>query len=366
LESSQTTSKNKWIDRRTKSIFFEFTIFSADSKVFNVVKLTLERTPFGNFVPSSTVYTTEFIHDFRQLNVLLKFAAFVFMLFIVTVNFIANLNSRKTRKNVWIVADFLIVLLSIAFLALSFTRNFYVTALIDQLEASANNDFVSFNLASFHDFSTAIVSSFLVAITAIRLWKILNFSAVFRAFNLTLFASAVPLLSALLIVGIVLLAFAAAIFIINGSQAKIFSTFTKTFLALTANCLGFNRGDQFDDVSHGGNLLGFLVIACMMIVMNIFLFNLLVTIVVIYISRVKEAMQNEPVELTMWEFLGKKWRRIVGKPPQNELKFMHKNYTIDRANHFKLIIEAQLEFIEEYLKEFPETAEKLKKSQKQV
>ena len=342
-------NQNNWIDRRSKAIIIEFTIYSVDSKIFNVVKLVLERTPFGNLIPSHSIITANFLNDFTDWNFLSPVVAFFVILVVLTVKLGLTLHSKKTWKNIWIITDIFIVLLSITFITLSISRNYYVRTLVKKLEASANNQFVSFNLAAFHDFTSIIVSGFLVAVTTVRLWKILDISPVFRSFNLTLIASAVPLVSALIFIGIVLLAFTSIVCLVNGSQAEIYSTFLKTFLALTANSLGFNRGNQFNDLIHGSKFLGFLITASMMLFINIFLLNLLVTIVFIYIAKVKEEMKKElRKEMTVCGYIERKWRKVRGKPVKNDLKFFHRKYTTKRADHIKTTIDAQLDFIAKY------------------
>jgi hypothetical protein len=133
-------------------------------------------------------------------------------------------------------------------------------------------------------------------------------------------------------------------------------------MSLVTYTLGFSRtGEQFGDLMRGGKVIGYLIFFALLIVMNFFLVNLLVTIVIIYIDRVKSEIVKESDEMSMLKFLAKKWRKFIGKPPKNELKFMHRNYTMERANFFKETLDAQVEFIYNYIENFPEMTEELNK-----
>jgi Polycystin cation channel len=341
---------NEWIDRKTKAIFIEISLYSVDSSVFNVITLLLERTTFGNFVISHSLHTGELLVNFTDFEMLLSIFGFLVMLIAIMARSAVKMKSKAFWKSSWSFVDLIIIILSILFIALSLMRNFNVRSLIDKLESSANNEFVSFHLAAFHDDATVILSGFLISITTVRLWKILNFSNTFRAVNLTLYYATTSLLSMIFLLVVVLTAFSSAMYIINGSRSELFSTFMKTFTALMAHSLGFNRNIQHDNLMHGGKSLGILLTALLMIFVNIFLLNIFTTVVCIYNRKCNEKMKEEPQpSVTMWKFIKTKLRKLFGLLPEKELTFLHRNYTIRRANHIKLTVDAQIEFIKKYL-----------------
>lgn len=342
-------SDNNWIDRQTKSLFIEATFYSVDSGIFNVVTLVLERTPFGNWVASSDVQTANLLTGFTAFRILLPFAGFLAGLSILVYTTGTKMKSLSFLKNIWNIVDVVIIILSIAFVTSTFLRNSYVGHLVNQLKTSRNNEFVSFHLVAFHDYATSITAGFLISIATVRLWKTLSFSSRFRALKLTLFDAAHSLTSIAFLFIIFLIGFSSTIYIINGSQSEPFSTFTKTFTVLMAHSLGFNRNIRFDNLMHGGRLLGIFVFAIMMVFVNILMLNMFTTIVCIHIKKIKEEMKKEPTtNITMWKVVKKKFLKIIGKLPKDELKFLHRDFTINRANHIKITIDAHIELLCEY------------------
>lgn len=343
--------ENQWVDRQTKAIFIETSFYSVDSGIFNVVTLALERSPFGNWIASSQIQTSNLLINLSDVNVFLPLIMFLILLTILIKKTVFRIKTFDFFKHVWNIVDLIIIVFSIAFVVSMFMRNVHVGNLIDALKNTRNNEFTSFSYVAFHDSVTTAIAGFLIAISTIRLWKVLNFSRRFRSLNLTLYLASQSLMSIASLLMILLLGFSSTVYVINGMQSELFSTYLKTMTALMAHSLGFSRVIHYEDLMHGGKILGVTFSAFFMGLFNFFLLNIFTSIILVYITKVREEMKKDPpsnVKLT--QVIMKKLRKIFGWAPKNELEFFHREYTTERAQHVINTLDSHIEYLENYLK----------------
>lgn len=338
-----------WIDRQTKALSIETTFYSPDSGIFNVVTLGLERTAFGNWITSHKIFTAEFLIQGRNFGKLLVFAAFVMVLFVLTRKTIRKMASKTFFGKISNIVDLVIIIVAFTWICALLAKHFFVSILIKRLRTLRNNEFVSFQSTVISEFISQVCYGFLVSITAIRLWNILNFSQTFRSMNLTIYYAAYALISTWFLLIIVLVGFSSAIHIINGSESELFTTLMNTFTAMTAQTLKFNKKIQDENVSQGGMILSLSMLAFLMLLVNILLMNMVSSIVVLYSKQVKNKLKEEKVsKVSLWIIAKKRFWRML-KIEEKELTFLHRNYTNTRTEHIKRTIDAQIEFLHKHL-----------------
>jgi hypothetical protein len=121
-------------------------------------------------------------------------------------------------KDVWLLTDVVIILLSVMCIGLFAFRMKMVGRYLDVLETVKHNQFLSyFYLFYIEDFLT-LVAAFLVCIATIRLWKFLRFGVMFRILEKTLAIAADSLLSATLLFVVLLIASASALLLLVGND----------------------------------------------------------------------------------------------------------------------------------------------------
>lgn len=339
-----------WIDKQTKVLFIESTFFSVDSGIFNVVTASLEKTSFGQWISSHNVHTAEFFSHDRSFSKLLLIGWLAAILLILTRSTIRKMTSRKFFKGIANIADLIIILIAFAWIVSQIVRHHLVSDLIKRLKTSRNNEFLPFAVTAFSDSTAEVLYGVLVAITSIRLWNILKFTKTFRALNLTLFYAAGALISTWFLLIFFLIGFSSAINIINETESRLFSTFMNTFTTITAQALKFNSNIHNEKMTKGGHVLSALLFAILILLIIVFLMNMVSSVVVVYNKQVRKELKQNPTEkVFLWKTAKKKLYRILGKNQENELKFMHRSYTINRTEHIKKTIDAQIEFLEKYL-----------------
>lgn len=342
--------KTEWIDRRTKALFIETTFYSVDSGVYNVVTLGLERTPFGNWITSHEVFTASFETGSRYFWKYFGLVLFILIVLTLAKRTISKMSSPMFFRKISNIVDVVIICNATAWIISLILRNVIVNQLLQLLKTLMNNEFVNFQAAAMSDVISDTLYGTLVSITAVRLWNILNFSKTFRAMNLTIYYAAGALLSTAFLLFVFLIGFSGAVHIINGAESELFSSLINTFTTMTAQTLKFSRTIHNESVENNGIALSLSLFAFLMLFISILLMNMVTSIVVVYNKRVKDKMKIESQEkVSLLSIVKKKLRRLFGMKEERELSFMHRNYTMNRADHIKRTIDAQLEFLEKYV-----------------
>ncbi|CAH1383290.1 unnamed protein product, partial [Tenebrio molitor] len=213
--------KKLWINPDTRVIFIEFLLYNANFNIFNAVKLIVEQSASGYIYKRIEIYAVRmlFVQNELEMTTIGFFILFTvwvgMLLFKQSVGLIRKIHTFY--KDLWILTDFVIILLSVMCIGLFALRMQMVGSYLDVLETVKHNQFLSyFYLFYIEDFLT-LVAAFLVCIATVRLWKFLRFGVMFRILEKTLAIAAVTLLSATLLFVILLVASASALLLLVGN-----------------------------------------------------------------------------------------------------------------------------------------------------
>lgn len=341
-----------WIDHKTRVVFIEVTFFTMDASIFNVVTLIMERNSYGKWTTSHDVHTTKPFVTFSQLPIVIS--CFLLLTLILLVRIMFNcfeMKSWQYFKNFWNSVDLAIVVLTIAYIFTFYTRSEYVVELMDELQRSRNNEFVSFYWTTRMDIIVDVLSGLLISITTMRMWHVLNYYETFRLLNRTLAQSAFSLLSITFMMSIFLIGFCSCIHIINGANSEAFSTLGKTLTSITALSFGFIGSVKSEDLMNGGGKLGIILYIILMISITILLLNMFITIVCVFFQNAKNEVKPKR-KVKLWKLIKKRIRTLLGFP-EKDFTILHKEYTIARSIYFKHVIDAHFECLEKYIENHP-------------
>lgn len=303
----QFLKNQNWLDNRTIAVFIDFTLYNTDSKIFSVCSILVEQTPFGGLAWGLNVQSVQLLWNMNEISLKWWFLIGLYVLQVLQFGKVLIVRSWFVAgffQSRWNCVDFVIVLLNILFLIVSISREYYVLYVIKTFLLSKKVDFVDFRSACWIGYLKDIITGFLICLATIRIWKLLQFSSIFRIFNRTLYTSSVPLLSTILGIHIFLFAVSLSAEILNGAQTEIFSRYLKSMTSIMSFSFGFDSRTDPDDLSHGGGVLGFLLYLILMFVVAIFLINMFITLICNHFSNAREERDREPAnKLTYWQFL---------------------------------------------------------------
>ncbi|XP_061398322.1 polycystin-2 [Musca vetustissima] len=305
--------ENSWLDDRTLMVLIDFTLYSADGNIFSLISLMAEQTPFGGVIWNFKVQSVALLTNVDQLSCWWCLLIIIYTLQLIEFSNVLFLKWWWcTEEGVggffhssWNCVDLVIILLNVIITALLLIREFLVKALLLALISSHKLEHLDFRHANLVDYMATVAIGFLVALTTLRLWKILQFASVFRLFTRTLYSAAGSLITTLLGIHIFLFAIGFAAEIVNGSQAEAFSRYLKSLTSIMSFSFGFNSHTRPEDLSHGGNILGFIIYLILMFVVAIFLINMFITLICDHLAAAREERDNQKREyrLSYWEYL---------------------------------------------------------------
>jgi hypothetical protein len=325
----------KWIDVvNTKLIVIELCTYSESTKIFNVLKVIFEKNGAGNFLASYEIHASNFITNGRSFLLLVIYIAIVF--FIV--------KRRFQFQSIWSIVDRILLTNGTLLAMLIYLRNFYVNQLISELKVYKSNQFVGFQHAQFFDQCVTILLGFLIAITTIRFWKVLQIFKIFKIFNQTLFQALNALMSMAICIFIILAGATGALQLTSKSFSLL-----NTFTSCIALIMGFDFKTTEHEISTYNN---YLVDFCKMftvVAINILILNLLISIICDYYENARTGVHEN---FSLVHVVKSKLKNLFKKslfPAKREVKFFHQHYDTARANQVKVVITSYLDLFDKYL-----------------
>lgn len=305
----------------------------------------------GYFELSHNIMSVQLLTIFENLS---GTTVFIFMSYVVIILvFICRIvlsllqtNLKQYFSKIWNIVDLIIIAQSLGIIAIFFIRNQYVRSLLVQLDQSRNNEFVSFIFAGFFDQFMLWWSGFLICISTIRAWKILNFIFIFRVFSTTLVNSARELIASTIVTFLFITCFGMLFYHLNNDKSASFSSLSKSCSSLIAILFGFITDRlSSNEILGGGNWFELLLYLISLGTVAIYLMNMIVTVACTYFSVVRqETKLIEKEQFSFWDFLKEEYCRLVdAKETPKNIRSQSRNATVRKSKERLENLEKRLE-----------------------
>ncbi|XP_001985625.2 polycystic kidney disease 2-like 2 protein [Drosophila grimshawi] len=286
-----------WLTWKTTAVFMDFTLFNADANIFTICTLLVEQTPFGTILSNARIISAK-LHFVAQLG---KGGLIVLIIYIIVViQFFKALvmviwYEPIKLRSMWTKLDLIIFVLNITVIILVSVQEFMVSQLLAKVESSSKLEFLDFRMPTrLHEWTRNMLG-FLVCLTTMRLWRVLQFASVFQLFASTLYSAWQALASTAMIILTFLVGFGIAVVTINGNNADSFSQLFKSIISSLCFSFGFSSQITPNDLFYGGRLLGLVLYLILAFFVALLMTNLFVSIINDYFSRAKR-MRDEKHE----------------------------------------------------------------------
>ena len=229
-----------WIDRQTRVVILEFTLYNSNSNLFTYAKFVAEFPEVGGVIP----YTD--IHVFRLYNnsdsifflqfffVLIVVAATVYMLYEICSN------GFTYFKAIWNWLDMLALVMSYTTIIIFVIKILIRNKTIDLFHEDMNA-YVSFENLAFYDFVVNTTHGVLVFLLSIRVSKILGYSSKINEMAAVITTSAADLAGFLVIFGFTYFAYVELGTLLFGKGTAKYRDLFQTYGTLTEAIVGKNR-----------------------------------------------------------------------------------------------------------------------------
>ncbi|XP_069123530.1 polycystin-2-like isoform X2 [Argopecten irradians] len=303
----------RWIDRGTRAVFIDFTVYNANINLFCVIRFLVEFPATGGAIPSWTFRTVKLIRYVTVQDYFIMACECIFVLFIVYYIVEESLEIKKHKlsyfKNVWNILDILVILIAILCVAFDVYRTVEVdnklSVLLENPDKYADFEFLSYWQTRF-DNAIAIA----VFLAWIKIFKYISFNKTMTQLSSTLGRCAKDLAGFAVMFFIIFLAFTQLGYLLFGTQVKDFSNFQNSFFTLFRIILG---DFDFHQLEAANRILGPIFFMLFVFFVFFVLINMFLAIINDTYSEVKGDMANQKNEFEMGDYFKRGYMKMVEK-----------------------------------------------------
>ena len=292
-----------WIDKYTRAVFVELTVFNAPANLFSSVTYLVELAGTGGATTFLKVDTFRLYQHVGAWTAVVAFCEFVAVVTVVIVFYVTCRKIFKKRRsffrNSWNVVDVAQIALCFSAVGLFFIRLLNTKWTINKVQENPFV-FISFHYAiKWDEISTYVIGS-IVFIATLKFLQLLSFNRHIAVLGHTISRAAKGLLPLGLEALLIVFAFNIFGYVVFGSKVEGFSTFITTFETTMAMILG---KAYFRDLSHAERTLGPFFFASFVITMQFFMLNMFMAVIMDTYSDVNSEIDGSSPEFEMAGFL---------------------------------------------------------------
>jgi len=304
---------NLWIDRATRAIFLDFTVYNANINLFCQVKIVFELPASGGVYVSFLLRPLKLIRYVSIMDyvVLVCEGIFCFFLFYYTVEEILEIRKNGTGyfNSVWSFVDIIIIAMGIVCVSLNIYRQVSVSnklnSLLDNDQQFVNFDFLCYAQTQFNQVIAAITF-----LAWIKVFKYTSFNKTMTQLSMTLSRCAKDVAGFAVMFFIVFLAYAQLGYLIFGTQVAGFNTVQDSIYTLFRVILG---DFDFESLEAANRILGPLYFLTYVFFVFFVLLNMFIAIINDTYGEVKEELSNQKSEIELASFFKKGYNKVLDK-----------------------------------------------------
>ena len=302
---------NGWIDRSTRAVFIDFTVYNANINMFCIVKLVAEFLPTGGIITSHEILVQKLLRYVNSKdNILFGFeiALIIFVIYYIVEEVIEIcLFKMKYFTQYWSVLDNLILIQIIAGAAISLYRSVTINDLISEAETNTQS-FTSFETIGYYESIYNDLAAICLFFSWIKIFKYISFNKTMRHFSTTLSRCSRDILSFAVMFFIIFFAFSQLGLLLFGTILKDFATFHDSTYTLFRIILG---DFDFLALEQASTLLGPIFFITYIFCVFFILLNMFLAIINDTYSEVKAELNAETgTALEFGDYIKKGFKRI--------------------------------------------------------
>ncbi|XP_067952038.1 polycystin-2-like [Watersipora subatra] len=306
--------ENRWINRGTRVVFLDFTIYNPNVNLFCVAKLIVEYPPSGGALSSQKFTTVKLLRYVTVSDYIIMGCEFVFIAYIIYYLIeelieMKNEGCGKYFTEFWNWMDVLVIIIAIVCICFNFYRTITVEKVLERL-LSAPDEFADFESLGYWQMQF----NYGVALTAFfswgKLFKYISFNKTMTQLTDTMSQAKKDLASFAIMFFIVFFAFAQVGYLLFGTQVNDFRSIADVLLTQLRIILGdFN----FYELEATHPILGPLYFIIYIVFVFFILFNMFLAIINDTYSSVKEASAEKTNEFEVMDFFKGQYNKLLEK-----------------------------------------------------
>ncbi|XP_031568814.1 polycystin-1-like [Actinia tenebrosa] len=312
IKSMQKLELEIWIDRYTRAIFTEFSLYNAYSNFFCVVTMLTEIIPTGgyyHYVQFRPIRLYRYTGP-EQLTIMAFEIIYFAFLFMFTYSEIKELYRRRKKyfEDPWNYLEFLVIGMSFSAVGLYFARFAFGKFAVKSMKENPN-DFISFTyLLLLEEYQVATLG-FAVFFAILKSLRLLRFNRRMSLLTETVKACGKPLFSFFIMFMVIFLAYVQFAIIVFGPHDENYSSFTTCVSTMMSLTLG---GFDFDALMANNRIFGPIFFFTYMIYVFMILVNVFLSIINDTLAEVKSDVDLQPNDFEIVDFVMHQIKMIAG------------------------------------------------------
>nr|AKN21732.1 PKD2L-2 [Schmidtea mediterranea] len=304
---------NRWLDRNTRAVLVDFTIYNANINLFCIIKLVGEFPPVGGVLPSYEFRTVKLIRYVNPLDFFVLACEILFVLYLLyyIIEELIEIDKHKSAYfcSLWNVLDVIVLSLGVICVSFHIYRMYMIQTMLSKLLENGNIH-PNFEYLSFWQLQYDNLSAFLLFLAITKIFKYISFNKMMTQLISTLNYCLKDLVGFSLMFFIVFLAFAQAGYLIFGSQLANYREFYICIFTLFRIIL---NDCNFKELLPLNPILGPLYFILYVFFVFFILFNMFLAILDDAYGDIKEELEEKENEFEITDFLKEKSRKVFEK-----------------------------------------------------
>lgn len=221
-----------WIDKYTRAIFLEFTVYNPSINLFSVSTLLAEFQPNGGVFSSfrfEPCNLLPYMNSALLFQVICEITYFAFTVFFVIKEITYIIKQKKQYfLQFWNLVDLGICVMSVTAIVIYFYRLFSINRLTEYFKETHGNEYMKFQYIGYWSEISNYIMGFLVFFATLKFMKLLRFNRKISLLSDTLKNSSKDLIHFSIILNVVFLAFIQVFYLVFMSHLDIFKTFVSS------------------------------------------------------------------------------------------------------------------------------------------
>ncbi|KAG8435262.1 hypothetical protein GDO86_013277 [Hymenochirus boettgeri] len=313
LMQLQNLKNNLWLDRGTRAIFVDFSVYNANINLFCVLRLVVEFPATGGAIPSWQIRTVKLIRYVSGWDYFIIACEIIFCVFIFyyVVEELLELRIHKCRyfTSIWNILDIVVILLSLVAIGFHIFRTMEVNRLLGTLLKQPTM-YADFEFLAFWQTQYNNMNAVNLFFAWIKIFKYISFNKTMTQLSSTLARCAKDILGFAIMFFIVFFAYAQLGYLLFGTQVETFSTFVKCIFTQFRIILG---DFDYDAIDNANRILGPIYFVTYVFFVFFVLLNMFLAIINDTYSEVKEELSNQKNELQFSDILKQGYKKTLLK-----------------------------------------------------
>ncbi|KAM4810021.1 polycystin-2 [Rhinophrynus dorsalis] len=297
--------RNLWLDRGTRAVFIDFSVYNANIDLFCIVSLLAEFPATGGLITSwqfQTVKLVRYISTFDYFLAACEIAFCLFILYYIVEEFLEiRIHRLHYFRSLWNCVDIVIIVLSLTVIGIHLYKKSLEDEPLNKLLADPNV-FPNFEALAYWQMHFNELAAAAVFFVWVKLFKFVNFNRTMTQLSTTMSRCTKDMLGFAVMFFIVFLAYAQFAYLVFGTQVHDFSTFQDCIFTQFLILMGdFN----FSEVEESNRILGPIYFTTFVFFMFFILLNMFLAIMNDTYTEVKTDMAQQKSEMELTDLIKK-------------------------------------------------------------